>query len=43
MASYSEVVKGKLDWAMPFQRTDKFPLDRSAMFSSYADALKYAK
>ena len=32
----------KLDWAMPFQRTGKFPLDRSSIFSSYADALKYA-
>ena len=28
---------------MPFQRTGKFPLDRSSMFSSYADALEYAK
>lgn len=43
MASYSEIFKSKLDWAMPFQRTDKFPLDRSTIFSSYADALNYAK
>lgn len=32
----------KLDWAMPFQRTGAFPLDRSSVFSSYADAAKYA-
>lgn len=32
----------KLDWAMPFQRTGAFPLDRSSVFSSYADAVKYA-
>lgn len=32
----------KLDWAMPFQRTGAFPLDRSVLFSSYADAEKYA-
>lgn len=40
--SYVEVSAGKLDWAMPFQRTGKFPLDRSTMFDSYADAVKYA-
>lgn len=34
---------GKLDWALMFARTGKFPLDRSSMFSSYADALAYAK
>lgn len=33
----------KLDWAMPFQRTGAFPLDRSALFSSLADATAYAK
>lgn len=33
----------KLDWALPFQRTGDFPIDRSSMFSSYADAVKYAK
>lgn len=32
----------KLDWAMPFQRTGAFPLDRSSIFSSLADAVKYA-
>lgn len=32
----------KLDWAFPFQRTGAFPIDRSALFSSYADAVKYA-
>ena len=38
-----ELFKSKLDWAMPFQRTGKFPLDRTSIFDSYADALKYAK
>ena len=41
MASYVDLMS-KLDWAMSFQRTGKFPLDRSSMFSSYADAVKYA-
>lgn len=36
-------LNNKLDWAMSFQRTGTFPLDRSSMFSSYADALAYAK
>lgn len=43
MANYIEDSNLKLDWAMPFQRTGKFPLDRSSMFSSYEDAVKYAK
>lgn len=43
MADYIEDSSIKLDWAMPFQRTGKFPLDRSSMFYSYADAVKYAK
>lgn len=42
MANYTEVFKSKLDWAMPFQRTGDFPLDRTDLFSSYADAVKYA-
>ena len=44
MASYVEVPQAiaKLDWGMSFQRTGKFPIDRSSMFSSYADAVKYA-
>lgn len=33
----------KLDWAMSFQRTGTFPLDRSSMFSSLEDATAYAK
>ena len=32
----------KVDWAFPFQRTGSFPLDRSSVFSSFADAEKYA-
>ena len=43
MANYIEEFNSKLDWAMPFQRTGKFPLDRSAFFSSYTDASNYAK
>ena len=42
MANYIENFNSKLDWAMPFQRTGKFPLDRSSIFSSYADAVLYA-
>lgn len=42
MANYTETFTSKLDWAMPFQRTGKFPLDRTDLFSSYADAEKYA-
>ena len=42
MANYIEDFNSKLDWAMPFQRTGKFPLDRSSMFDSYEDAVKYA-
>ena len=33
----------KLDWAFAFQRTGAFPLDRSSLFSSLADAEAYAK
>jgi hypothetical protein len=43
MASYQETFKGKIDLSLPFQRTGKFPLDRSSIFSSYADAVAYAK
>lgn len=45
MAEYILDVKSqtsKLDWAFPFQRTGAFPLDRSALFSSLADATAYA-
>lgn len=42
MSNYTEVFASKLDWAMPFQRTGKFPLDRTDLFGSYADAVKYA-
>lgn len=41
--SYTENFNSKLDWAMPFQRTGKFPLDRTQLFSSYDDAVAYAK
>lgn len=45
MAEYITNVVGqtsKLDWAFPFERKGQFPLDRSALFSSLADAQKYA-
>lgn len=42
MANYVENFTSKMDWAKPFQRTGKFPLDRSDLFSSYDDAVKYA-
>ena len=41
---YIDNFTGKVwDWTKPFQRTGKFPLDRSSMFASYEDALLYAK
>lgn len=41
---YIDNFTGKVwDWTKPFQRTNKFPLDRSSMFASYEDALLYAK
>ena len=42
MASYIDN-PSKLDWAMSFQRTGTFPLDRSSMFASLVDAQNYAK
>lgn len=42
MANYTENFSSKLDWAMPFQRTGAFPIDRTSLFGSYADAVKYA-
>lgn len=45
MAEYIENVvtqTSKMDWAFAFQRTGQFPLDRSALFSTYADAVAYA-
>ena len=42
MANYTENFSNYLAWAMPFARTGQFPLDRTDLFSSYADAVKYA-
>lgn len=42
MSSYVENFRGKVDFPKPFQRTGKFPLDRTELFSSYEDAVKYA-
>ena len=39
MASYIETFASKLDWAMPFQRTGAFPLDRTNMFSSLSNSM----
>ena len=46
MAKYTTLIPKegeKLDWAMSFQRTGQFPIDRSGWFNSYADAVAYAK
>ena len=44
MASFVDNFTGKVwDWTKPFQRTGQFPIDRSAIFASYEDAVKYAK
>ena len=43
MASYIENIKQKMDWGNVFVRTGSFPLDRSSIFGSYSDAVKYAK
>lgn len=44
MASFVDNFTGKVwDWTKPFQRTSQFPIDRSAIFASYEDAVKYAK
>ena len=40
--SYVEVFPSSVDFPKPFQRTGKFPLDRTSMFDSYEDAVKYA-
>lgn len=42
MSDYVEQFSSKVDWAIPFQRTGRFPLERSDLFASYADAVKYA-
>lgn len=43
MTQYKETFNSKIDWSNVFVRTGQFPLDRSSIFSSYEDALKYAK
>lgn len=43
MASYIEQFKSKMNWANTLERTDAFPLDRTSIWASYSDALKYAK
>ena len=42
MANYTEIFSKSLDWQMPFARTGRFPLDRTDLFSTYEDAVKYA-
>lgn len=41
--SYKEYTSSKVDWYLPLQRTNGFPLDRTDMFASYDDAVAYAK
>jgi hypothetical protein len=43
MASYIESYKSSMDWGNTFIRTGNFPLDRSSIFDSYEDAVKYAQ
>ena len=43
MAYNDTFQNNRVAWAKPFERTYKGPLDRSSIFSSYADALEYAK
>ena len=43
MAKYNEIYKSQMDWQNVFVRTGNFPLDRSSIFSSYEDAVNYAK
>ena len=45
MASYIEGfgIESRIAQPNVFDRTRAFPLDRSSMFSSYADAVEYAK
>lgn len=42
MASYIEITEAATSQPNPFQRTGKFPLDRTSMFASLEDAQKYA-
>ena len=44
MASFNDkIFPSTMDWMNGFNRTGKFPLDRSSMFDSLADAQAYAK
>lgn len=43
MANYIDNFTEVANWGKPFQRGSGFPLDRSSMFDSYADAEKYIK
>lgn len=41
--AYIETFSSKMDWANTLVRTGNFPIDRSSIFSSYDDAVEYAK
>lgn len=41
--SYKENFKSYTDWGTVIVRSNKTPLDRTSIFGSYEDALKYAK
>lgn len=43
MASYIENIRTKISQPGTFQRSYSTPLDRTSMFSSYDDAVEYAK
>jgi hypothetical protein len=41
--SYTKTYSMVQDWQKPFQRQKPYPLDSTSIFSSYEDAVKYAK
>ena len=43
MGSYKEKFKSYTDWGTVIVRSNDTPLDRSSIFGSLADAIKYAK
>jgi hypothetical protein len=43
MASYNKTYSMVQDWQKPFQRQKPYPLDSTSIFSTYEDAVAYAK
>jgi hypothetical protein len=42
MKQYTESANKQMEWKVPFRRDDAFPLDRSAIFTSYEELIEYA-